>query len=107
MKTIDFLVLAVLSEGPCHGYALAQAITERSASRTQVRPGDLYRVLYRMKNAGLVDTVARRQHADSRRGASYRITPEGRRAASSEAQVLRGLCDAVLRRSGATVERSS
>jgi DNA-binding PadR family transcriptional regulator len=55
MKATDFLVLAVLADGPRHGYALAQAIAERSGQRTRIRPGDLYRVLYRMQNAGTMN----------------------------------------------------
>jgi len=94
--TIDLLVLAVLNEGPRHGYALAQAIDERSQSRARIRPGDLYRVLYRLHRAGLIEPVAARA-ADDERRMRYRITAEGRRVARAEAAYLRDVCAALLR----------
>jgi DNA-binding PadR family transcriptional regulator len=98
MKATDFLVLAVLADGPRHGYALAQAIAERSGQRTRIRPGDLYRVLYRMQNAGLIDASAPPRGEGDGRRAYYRITPAGRKAARAEAQQLRTVCDGVLGR---------
>lgn len=107
MKPIDFLVLAILADGPCHGYALAQAIAERSRGRTTVRPGDLYRNLYRMKNAGLIESAAAPKGADDGRRAYYRMTSAGRRAAKAEARLLREVCDGVLGASDAHLPRSS
>lgn len=98
MKAVDFLVLAVLADGPRHGYALAQAIAERSGQRIRIRPGDLYRVLYRMKNAGLIDASAPPPGESDGRRAYYRITPAGRKAARVEARLLRVVCDDVLGR---------
>jgi DNA-binding PadR family transcriptional regulator len=97
MKATEFLVLAVLAEGPRHGYALAQAAADRSRQQIQIRAGDLYRVLYRMQNAGLIEaTTPPRREGESRR-AYYRVTAEGRRAARAEARVLREVCDDLLR----------
>ena len=99
LRTTDLFVLAVLSAGPHHGYALSQAIGERSGGRVQVRPGDLYRVLYRMDAAGLIEEVPERARpsGDARR-AYYRITPLGRRTARDQAQMLADVCGAMLTR---------
>ncbi len=49
---MDLLILVVLIDGPGHGYAIAQEIGRRSRGQVTIRPGDLYRVLYRMDRAG-------------------------------------------------------
>lgn len=99
LRTTDLFVLAVLSVGPHHGYALSQAIDERSGGRVQVRPGDLYRVLYRMDAAGLIEEVPERSRpAGDARRTYYRITPLGRRTARDQAQMLAEVCGAMLSR---------
>ena len=70
LRTTDLLILVVLSDGPQHGYAIAQAVRERSRQHVTVRPGDLYRVLYRMDRAGLIEPApesSRATGADDRR----------------------------------------
>ncbi len=76
LRTTDLLVLAVLGDGPQHGYGLAQEIAARTKGQVVIRAADLYRVLYRMDKAGLIEPspAARRNAADERR-AYYRITP--------------------------------
>ena len=99
MRTTDLFVLAVLTGGPQHGYALSQAIDARSGGRVQVRPGDLYRVLYRMDAAGLIEEVpARNRPAGDGRRTYYRITPLGRRTAREQAEMLADVCGAMLNR---------
>jgi DNA-binding PadR family transcriptional regulator len=99
LKLIELLVLAVLAEGPQHGYALAREIERRSRARTRVRPGDLYRVLYRMTRAGLIDEADPPAAAgDDTRRAYYRITPVGRRTAREEAAYLQDVCAGLLGR---------
>ena len=100
LRTTDLLILAVLNDGPQHGYALAQEIRTRTRDQVNIRPGDLYRVLYRMDRAGLIEPVpeaARRRDADERR-VDYRITPLGRRVARAQATLLTEICAAVLPR---------
>jgi len=97
LKSIELLVLAVLTEGPQHGYALAQEIERRSRQRARIRPGDLYRVLYRMTRAALIEEAATPAAArrETRR-AYYRVTPLGRRTAREEASYLQEVCAALL-----------
>lgn len=107
LKTIELLVLAVLADAPQHGYALAQEIERRTDRRTTIRPGDLYRVLYRMCRAGLIERAgapAAARHETRR--TYYRITPLGRRTAREEAACLQEICARLL---GAALrpERSS
>jgi DNA-binding PadR family transcriptional regulator len=99
VKLIELLVLAVLADGPQHGYALAREIERRSNARTRVRPGDLYRVLYRMSRAGLIaEADPPASAAGDTRRAYYRITPLGRRTAREEAAYLHDVCAGLLGR---------
>jgi DNA-binding PadR family transcriptional regulator len=97
LKSIELLVLAVLVDGPQHGYALAHEIEHRSRQRARIRPGDLYRVLYRMARAALIEEAptpaAARQET---RRTYYRITPLGRHTAREEASYLHDVCAGLL-----------
>ena len=90
LKSVEFLVLAVLREKAMHGYGLVQQIAERTDGRIALRPGDLYRVLYRMSERELVTRADQRKTADSgdERRTYYRITPKGRKTLASEAEFL-------------------
>ncbi len=90
LKQGEFLVLAALQKAPLHGYGISQAVSDRTEGRVKLRPGNLYRVLDRMLQRGLVDLAERRpaRDRDDERRTYYRITPQGRRALAAEAQLL-------------------
>lgn len=48
-------VLALLAEGPRHGYQMIQEITERSGGAWRPSPGSIYPVLSALQDEGLVD----------------------------------------------------
>jgi PadR family transcriptional regulator PadR len=48
------LVLAVLRDGPLHGYGIAREIEERSRHSLQCREGTLYPVLHTLEEDGLI-----------------------------------------------------
>ena len=89
LRTTDLLVLVILGDGPRHGYAIAQAVDERSGGQVRVRPGELYRVLYRLDRAGWLEELpeSARPAGDERR-TYYRITTLGRRVAREQASML-------------------
>ena len=74
----ETLVLAVLEDGPRHGYELAKEIDRRSAGRLVFHVATLYTTLYRMEHAGL---LAGRwvEKPGQRRKRFYRITAVGRK----------------------------
>src|SRR6188768_823448 len=74
----ETLVLAVLEDGPRHGYELAKEIDRRSAGRLIFHVATLYTTLYRMEHAGL---LAGRwvEKPGQRRRRYYRITTAGTR----------------------------
>lgn len=85
----DLLILAVLADGPSHGYGIIKAVEERSEHDVLLDPANLYRSLRRMSGDGWIDEVAAPSDDDRRR--TYRITPKGRTILRSEAQRLESL----------------
>ena len=99
LKQIDFLVLAVLQNGPLHGYGIVQRLEEITDGAVVLRPGDVYRVLYRMQRANLLAPVGDGETANGRR-ANYAITALGERVLSNQAEVLATVAARVLTTSG-------
>jgi DNA-binding PadR family transcriptional regulator len=87
LKPAELFVLAVLRSGPLHGYGIVQEVSARSGGRLKMRPGNLYRVLDRMLERGLVEVAGTRVSGEERR-TDYRITPLGRKTAQAEAKLL-------------------
>ena len=95
LKPAELFVLAVLRAGPLHGYGIVQEVASRSQGRIRIRPGNLYRVLDRMLERGLIEVAGQRGAGDDRR-TDYRITSLGRKTAQAEAKVLAGVIDELL-----------
>jgi transcriptional regulator len=74
---LDGLILATLSAGPAHGYAIAQALRGRSGGTIDLPEGTLYPALHRLERAGLVASEWSTQAGRRRR--TYRLTSSGRR----------------------------
>lgn len=83
----DLMILAVLAEGPVHGYGLIKAVEERSSSGVLLDPANLYRVLRRMRTLGWIEEA---DDAEERRR-THRITPDGRSILSAEVARLERL----------------
>jgi DNA-binding PadR family transcriptional regulator len=98
-----FHILLVLAGGEAHGYAIMLAAAELSDGKLRLGPGTLYRSLYQLTRAGLVEEVkpaARQREArprDSRR-LVYRLTRTGLRLAQAEARRLDALVRVARRR---------
>lgn len=52
---IPTLILAVLTEGPCHGYAIAREVERRSSEVFRLREGSLYPALRVLEQDGLIE----------------------------------------------------
>ncbi|HVE78831.1 MAG TPA: helix-turn-helix transcriptional regulator [Gemmatimonadaceae bacterium] len=98
LKAADFFVLVVLRDGPMHGYGIVRSVARRTDERVRLRPGNLYRVLDRMLDAGLLEVAERRPARDvgDERRTYYRITALGRRVLAAEATLLAPLVADVL-----------
>lgn len=72
---LDLAILGSLTEGPLHGYALAQTLAERGFGR--LKGGSLYPALSRLEEAGLVSTRwVEGENGPGRK--DYTLTAEGR-----------------------------
>jgi DNA-binding PadR family transcriptional regulator len=86
---VEFLVLAILKDGPLHGYGIVQEMVSRTDGRISPRPGDLYRVLYRLDQRGLLTPDEGKASCKEERRTCYRITKVGRTVLISEAEFLK------------------
>jgi PadR family transcriptional regulator PadR len=78
---LDGLVLAVLERHPMHGYAVIEALSERSGGQLSVPTGTVYPALRRLERAGLLD--GEWSEVDGRRR-TYRLTDAGLRSLAQE-----------------------
>ena len=76
------LVLAVLTEGALHGYALARKLEARAPGMLKIREGSLYPALHELELDGSVEAAWARG-PDGRRRRVYSLTRDGRRAAKA------------------------
>jgi PadR family transcriptional regulator, regulatory protein PadR len=75
---LDLLVLAVLADGPRHGYAVIERLRQRSGDAFDLPEGTVYPVLHRLEGAGLLASEWSEQSGRRRR--TYRLTEQGRSA---------------------------
>src|SRR2546430_10627372 len=85
LKPAELFVLAALHAAPLHGYGIVQEVAARSQGRIQIRPGNLYRVLDRMLERGLIE-VAGQRGAGGDRPTDHRITSLGPETAHAGAE---------------------
>lgn len=90
LKPREFSILLALADEELYGYGIVKRIAEREGGSVRIAPGNLYQVLDRMIEGGLIRESGRRPPAggDTRRR-YYAITPLGRRVAAAEADRLR------------------
>src|SRR5262245_20291939 len=90
LRPVEFHILLALAADERHGNALLQEVSSLTDGEIQLEPGTLYRALHRMLKNGWVAESARRPAADQddERRRYYRLTPLGRRVASTEAERL-------------------
>jgi transcriptional regulator len=91
---LDMIVLAALSAGPAHGYAVIEAIRQRSGGAFELSEGTVYPVLHRLEESGLL--ASQWTTADSgRRRRNYALTARGRRALAQQQAVWQQFSEAV------------
>lgn len=72
---LELQLLAVLDDGPCHGYLLREKLRRRSGGAFDPLPGTLYPLLRRLESGGLVSSAW--EPGPRRRRRVYRLTPTG------------------------------
>jgi PadR family transcriptional regulator, regulatory protein PadR len=79
---LDSILLAALELEPLHGYAIMDALRQRSRERFDLPTGTVYPALHRLERAGLVKSEW--STVSGRRRRTYRLTSAGRRTLEAE-----------------------
>lgn len=79
---LDGLILAVLEEQPRHGYAVIEALQERSGGALDLPTGTVYPALRRLETAGWLSGTE--STVGGRRRRTYRLTRAGRAALTAQ-----------------------
>jgi DNA-binding PadR family transcriptional regulator len=79
---LDALLLSVLEGGSLHGYAIIEALKERSGGSLNLPTGTIYPALRRLERAGYVESEWSTVNGRERR--TYRLTGSGHRALAGE-----------------------
>lgn len=74
---LDALILAVLADGPLHGYAIIEKLKRRSEGALELPEGTVYPALHRLEAAGLL--CSEWSEGEGRRRRVYELTRGGRR----------------------------
>jgi len=91
---LDMIVLAALSAGPAHGYAVIEEIRRRSGGGFELPEGTIYPALHRLEQAGLL--ASRWVTAESgRRRRVYALTKRGGRALAERRAVWEQFSEAI------------
>ncbi len=88
------LILAVLSDGPRHGYAIAREIERRCHDALKVGEGALYPALRALEREGMVESAWQTQPSGPARRV-YTLTDEGRARLASQARTWARFSQAV------------
>ncbi|NNM32727.1 MAG: helix-turn-helix transcriptional regulator [Gemmatimonadetes bacterium] len=93
LRPIELHVLLSLLKEPMHGYGIVKDIRDRQEGRMSLEPGNLYRVLRRLLDAGLIERAehSAERPADDDRRRYYGATAQGRAAVQEEMSRMRAL----------------
>lgn len=90
---LPILVLAILNELPCHGYAIAREIERRSGGELGAKEGALYPALRVLEGKGLIAGAWQEQTGTPARKV-YELTPLGKGELAKSADAWRSYATA-------------
>jgi DNA-binding PadR family transcriptional regulator len=95
LRPVEFHVLIALLNRERHGYGIVQDIAERTGGRIRLVPGNLYPVLRRLVEDGLLEEGVERpaDDLDHKQRRYYAITALGKGVAAAEAARLKALIE--------------
>ena len=93
-SSASLLVLALLEDGPRHGYEIGKQIEARSNGRISFNAASLYPLLHRLEERGWI-AGQWQQKPGERRRRFYRITAGGRRTLAGERGLWQSFIDAL------------
>lgn len=90
---MDGLILSVLEHEPLHGYAIIEALTQRSGGALSVPTGTVYPALRRLERTGYLASEWATVGGRERR--TYRLTTAGAKQLQGERSAWRAFTDAI------------
>ena len=107
LKPQWFHILLALTDEPRHGSGLVRAVLAQTDGKLRLWPATLYGSLEDMADHGWIEELTRdtERPSESERRRYYRITREGTRVLTAEAERLQSLASAALARVGSGVTR--
>jgi DNA-binding PadR family transcriptional regulator len=90
---LDALLLAVLEDGPRHGYAVIEAVRDGSDGALDLPTGTVYPALHRLERAGLIRSDW--EVVSGRRRRAYHLTASGQQALADQRAVWEQFSTAV------------
>jgi len=76
--TLEMILLRLISERQVYGYELASTLEKRGGSLFRIKEGTLYPILYRLENAGYIESRWETlERGDPRK--YYRLTKTGKK----------------------------
>lgn len=87
------LILAVVEDGPMHGYGIAEALNKRSGGLVDLPTGTVYPALRRLEQLGCLQS--RWNLTNGRRRRMYEITPYGKATLAADRQEFDEFSDVV------------
>lgn len=96
LKPVDLEILLALADQDLHGYGLVQAVAVHTDGLITLDPGNLYRVIKRLLETGLLAEAGQKASADAggERRRYYALTPLGGQVLAGELERLRRLVNA-------------
>ena len=95
LKPRWFHILLALADGAMHGYAIRQAVEERTGGALKMWPATLYGSIRELLERGAIEALDEEADAgDDQRRRYYRLTTFGRGLLRVEAERLQALVDA-------------
>jgi len=79
---LDLLLLAIVEDGPFHGYAILEELRRRTDGAIDLPEGTVYPALHRLERAGLLTSSW--TQVNGRRRRTYALTPQGTTAAKEK-----------------------
>jgi len=92
---LDTLLLAIVADGPVHGYGIVERLRERSGGQFELPEGTIYPALHRLETDGLLHSEW--ATVGGRRRRQYELTDRGRAALGERSQDWRRFAGAVER----------
>src|SRR5262245_47699690 len=92
---LDMIVLAALSAGPAHGYAVIEEIKRRSGEAFDLPEGTVYHALHRLEHAGLLASRWVSEGVGCGRRTVETITRRGAKALGEQRSVWKRFSDAI------------